>query len=240
MGEPANQKFESTCWSIVISARGEGADAERALGELCQTYWPPLYAFARRSGFSPADAEDFVQGFFAINLKKQIFDSADPDRGKLRTFLLTAFKRHMNDERRKADAQKRGGGAAIVSFDAAEAETWFESPASADESPERAYDRRWALTVLENATLRLRAHFERRGKLADFEAMRPFLTGASTNADYEAIGEQIAMKPSSVMVALHRLRARFAKALREVVADTHGDESDVDEELRYLLLVLRE
>lgn len=229
--------FQPTRWSIVLRARGEGASAERALGELCQTYWFPLYAFARRSGSSAADAEDHVQGFFAYVVRKDFFASADAQKGKLRTFLLTAFRRFRRDEFVKANAEKRGGGN-VVSFDASEAENWYAEEEQEGETPETMFDRQWALNVLDRAVEQLEQDAVKRGKSAEFEALRPYLTGVATNADYEKIAEQLQGSANTIRVAVHRMRAKFSVALREVVRDTHFDDADVDEEMRHLLNVL--
>lgn len=239
MAAPAsNAPFPATKWSIVLTSGRGNAKGEQALAELCQAYWLPLYTFARRSGQAPADAEDLVQGFLAKAVVDELFSRADAGRGKLRTFLLTAFRRYARDERDKAFAEKRGAGG-VVSLDLIEAERWYaveeESPGV---SPEEAYDRQWAITLLERTCERLRADCAHRGKADEFEALRPFLTTNANTSDYEAIGSRLGMKPDTVKVAVHRLRARFGATLREEVRDTHADDDDVDEELRHLIRLL--
>ncbi|MFT5467069.1 MAG: RNA polymerase sigma factor (sigma-70 family) [Verrucomicrobiales bacterium] len=229
--------FEPTRWSIVLRARGEGAIAEKALADLCQTYWFPLYAFGRRAGSSAADAEDLVQGFFAYVVRKDLFAAADAQKGKLRTFLLTAFRRYRRDEYVKANAVKRGGGS-VVSFDASEAENWYAEEEQDGETPETMFDRQWALNVLDRAVEKLEQDAAKRKKSAEFEALRAFLTGVPETEDYEQIAEALQMKVNAIRVAIHRLRAKFSAALREVVRDTHFDDTDVDEEMRHLLNVL--
>jgi DNA-directed RNA polymerase specialized sigma24 family protein len=239
MAAPAsNAPFPATKWSIVLKSGRGNEKGEQALAELCQAYWLPLYTFARRDGHSPADAEDLVQGFLAKAVIDELFSRADAERGKLRTFLLTAFRRHAKDEQVKANAEKRGGGA-LVSLDGIEAEHWYAAAGECEgESPESAYDRQWAMTLLERTCERLRSDCESRGKGGEFDALRPFLTTQANAADYERLGAQLGMKPDTVKVSVHRLRARFGAILREEVRETHGDDSDVDAELRHLIQLL--
>jgi len=235
--EPA-AGFAPTRWSLVLRTRSPDAGAAaQALEELCAAYWYPLYAWARREGLAPADAEDAVQGFFAAVLRQRLFDRADAERGRLRTFLLTVFRRHLRDEQAKAGAERRGGGR-VVSFDAAEAEEWFrEEPATA-ETPEHYFDRQWALTLLDRALGRVEAAYARRGKEAEFTALRPFLTTSGAQADYEAAGRAVGLGGGTFKVALHRLRERFREALRQEVRETQPDDGGVEEEMAYLLRVL--
>lgn len=239
MAAPAsNAPFPATKWSVVLSCGRGNEKGEAALAELCQAYWLPLYTFARRDGRTPSDAEDLVQGFLAKAVIDELFSRADAERGKLRTFLLTAFRRYAKDEQAKAHAGKRGGGV-LVSLDGIEAEHWYAAAGECgDVSPEAAYDRQWALTLLERTCERLRVDCESRGKTAEFDALRPFLTAQANAADYERIGTQLGMKPDTVKVSVHRLRARFGAILREEVRETHDDDSDVDAELRHLIQLL--
>ena len=149
--------FLPTRWSLVIKTRGDGDDARSALETLCSAYWFPLYSWSRRYGASPEDAEDFVQGFFVQILSRKLFASADPNLGRLRTFLITAFRRHVRDEKTKLSRGKRGGGN-VISFNAADAESWYIAEQRDGESPDSMFDRQWALTVLERAIARLEAH----------------------------------------------------------------------------------
>lgn len=229
--------FAPTRWSLVLQARGDDAEARTALEALCAAYWYPLYSWSRRSGLPPADAEDAVQGFFAAVLERRLFDRAESERGRLRTFLLTVFRRHLKDVREKAGAERRGGGK-VVSFDAVEAEEWFRNEPADTAEPEDRFDREWALTVLERAMERVESAFRRRGKGAEFEALRPFLTRSGDQAAYETAGMPVGLGAGAFKVALHRLRERFREALREEVRETGAVESDVDDELRHLLRVL--
>lgn len=238
MAASSNAPFPATKWSVVLKSGRGNAKGEAALAELCQAYWLPLYTFARRDGQSPADAEDLVQGFLAKAVIDELFSRADAERGKLRTFLLTAFRRYAKDEQVKARAGKRGGGA-VISLDGIEAEQWYAAAGeSGGDSPEAAYDRQWALTLLERTCERLHRDCEAKGKGDEFAALRPWLTANATSTDYESIGARLGMKPDTVKVALHRLRARFGAILREEVRETHADEAEVDAELRHLIQLL--
>ncbi len=237
MPEPA-AAFKPTRWSLVLQSQGQGETARRALEELCGEYWFPLYAWSRRLGAAPADAEDYVQGFFVQVLSKQLFAEADPMLGKLRTFMLTAFRRHVHDEQRKVSRQKRGGGN-VISFDAAEAEAWYEVEQIEGESADHMYDRQWALTVLDQALQKVERHVAGRGRAEEFAVLRPFLTGEGGAADYEAAGQRLGLNANAFKVAVHRLRSRFREALRAEVAETQPDGSSVDEEMSYLMQVLR-
>ncbi|MEM7699323.1 MAG: sigma-70 family RNA polymerase sigma factor [Verrucomicrobiota bacterium] len=229
--------FPETRWSLVADAGDTGEDATVALEILCQCYWPPLYAFARRSGRSQADAEDLVQSFLQNVLAGGWLNRADADRGKLRTFLLTSFRRHAKDLDAKAKAQKRGGGQ-VVSLEATEAESWYQTEGESLADAESAFDRRWAQQLLTQTLARLRAQAEKRNKQADFEALRPYLTAEVDGETYNAIARELSTTPGAAKVALHRLRARFAETLRDEVEQTLTENESVDDELRYLIELL--
>lgn len=229
--------FKPTRWSLVLQSQGQDEKAKRALEELCAAYWFPLYAWSRRCGASPSDAEDYVQGFFVQVLQKQLFAAANPDLGKLRTFMLTAFRRHVNDEQRKEGRQKRGSGQ-IISFDAVEAEAWYEVEQIEGETADHMFDRQWALTVLDQAMAKLEQQAAAKGKSAEFAVLRPFLTGEAEAADYEKAGREAGMTANTFKVAVHRLRTRFRDTLRREVADTQPPDTNVDEEMGYLMRVL--
>lgn len=231
--------FKPTRWSLVLQLQGRGDDAHQALEHLCQAYWFPLYSWSRRYGVSAEDSEDYVQSFFVQVLNKQLFAAADPALGKLRTFLLTAFRRHVGDEQRKAGRQRRGGGK-IISFDANEAEAWYEVEQIEGESADHMFDRQWALTVLDQALAKLEAQAAVRGKADEFAQLRPFLTGDADASHYEAAGTALALSASSTKVAVHRLRAKFREALRAEVRDTQPEGASEEEELSYLMQVLRD
>ena len=237
MPESPSPAFHPTRWSLVLQTRGHGEPARRALEDLCQAYWFPLYAWSRRFGASPSDAEDYVQGFFVQVLQKDLFAKVDPGQGRLRTFMLTAFRRHVHDEQRKEARIKRGGGN-ILSFDALEAEAWYEAEQVAGESPDHMFDREWALTVLDQAMLALEKHAAAAGKEAAFAVMRPLLQRDGDAAQYEEAARSLNMTANAFKVAVHRLRHRFREALRAEVAATQAEGESVDEEMGYLMQVL--
>ena len=224
--------FVSTRWSVVVAAGGPtGADARAALETLCSTYWYPLYADARRRGATSADAADLVQGFFAELLEKDWVAAADPERGRFRAFLLTAFRRHAGHERERDRAQKRGGGA-VLSLDVATAESRLSLEPADTRTPEREFERRFALALLARVLDRVRA--ERPGD-AD---LLPFVGGPGEARPYAEIAAARGTSESAVKVAVHRLRERWRAAVRAEVRETVADEKDVDDEIRHLLDVV--
>lgn len=228
--------FQATRWSLIQRVRGGGAEAAVALEELCAAYWFPLYGWARRSGASPEDAEDVVQGFFCDVLRKELFAKADASKGRLRTFLLTIFRRYQNDVRDRAAAQRRGADR-VVSFDAVAGEEWYQAEVGSAATPDAFYDRQWALTVLEQAMERLGHEYARRGKGADFARLRRYLTETG-DADYAGDSAALGVTLNAVKVAVCRLRERFGHALREEVATLQDAAGDVDGELAHLLAAL--
>jgi DNA-directed RNA polymerase specialized sigma24 family protein len=231
-------RFRATRWSLVLQTREGGEKGERALEELCAAYWFPLYAWCRRFGLNAADAEDMVQGFFLKAVEKGLFSSADAERGKLRTFLLTALRRHVKDEQGKSTAARRGGGR-VISFDSVAAEEWYAVECVDGESPDHMYDRQWALTLLDQAVGRLESDALRRGKSVVFGAIRPFLSGEGGATDCESAARATGMSAGAFKVAVHRYRGRFREALRNEVASTQADDVDAEAELGYLMEVLR-
>jgi len=230
----SNAAFPVTRWSIVARLEIGDRIGRGALEELCRIYRAPIYSFARHSGQSPADAEDLVQGFLFKASTSGLFHKADEERGKLRTFLLTAFRRFMRDEYDKSHAQKRGAGN-TVSVDMTELEGWYTKEEASLSSPECAFDRRWALSILENTISTLAGRWEEKGKREEFDVLRPFLTDSGQNDTYAEIGKQFGSSADSVKVKIHRLRASFSSLLRDEVALTIQTDEDVDDELRYLI-----
>lgn len=235
----APRRFATTRWSLVAAAGrpgGEG-DAGRALEELCHAYWYPLYDHARRRGYSPDDARDRTQGFFARLLEKRDLGGADRSRGRFRSYLLGAFRHYLANERDRDRAGRRGGGRAVLSLDFDSGETRFLQEPSSGETPERAFDRRWALTVLERAMARLRDDYERGGKGALFAALRPALAGDRGVAHAE-VAARLGMTEGAVKVAVHRLRSRCADLVRREIAETVGSPEEVEDELGHLFRAL--
>lgn len=209
---------------------------ERALEDLCAAYWFPLYSWARRFGVSPADAEDLVQGFFANVVRKKLFERADATKGRLRTFLLTSFRRYQRDMHDRAMAEQRGANR-VMSFDALAGEEAYLAEGVSDAPPDAVYDRQWALAILDQAMKRVGEDYARRGKGADFDRLRRYLTEPEV-VDHESDAAALGISVGAVRVAVHRLRDRFGEALRAEVASTQGEDEDVDEELAHLLRAL--
>ena len=233
------ERFSTTHWSLVLSAGGASTpDARAALGGLCEAYWYPVYAYVRRRGYSVEDARDLTQAFFARLLEKNDLRGADPARGRFRSFLLTAVSHFLSNQRDWQSALKRGGGLPTLPLDFASGEERYIKEPSDQLDPERIFERRWAMEVLESALKRLEADYARTGNRRHFEILKPCLTDNSSDVSYRAIGEKLGMSEGAVGVAVHRLRRRFSVALREEVAQIVSPPL-VDDELRYLLRALR-
>lgn len=225
-------RFDSTRWSLVLAAgRAPSGPGRRALEELCEAYWPPVYAYVRRRGHAREEAEDLTQAFFAALLEKRYVRDADPARGRFRSFLLSAVTHFLANERDRETALKRGGGRPIADLDAARAE-----PARGD-TPERAYERRWALSVLDRVLEALAEEQARAGNAARFARLRDFLAGEGEGG-YAPAARDLGVTESAVKVAVHRLRRRYRELLRAEIAETIADAAEVDDELRALMAAL--
>ena len=232
--------FATTRWSVVQSAgHPSSPDAREALEALCRTYWYPLYAYARRRGASPDDAADSTQEFFSRLLEQDYLTTADREKGRFRSFLLTVFKRHLATEYEQARALKRGGDRRILSFDLEAGEQRYRNEPSDDWTPEALYDRRWALTLLEQVMAELQSEYEARDKGPLFEFCKPLLTAADDRTSYDEIGRELQMSEPAVRVAVHRMRARYREMLRREVAQTLGQADSVEDELQYLRAAIR-
>ncbi len=228
--------FPNTSWSTVLTARAGGntTDAQSALARLCQQYWYPLYAFARRWGLPPEDAEDATQDFFAALTTADLLASVDPSRGKLRSFFLTSFQRDLTDFRRSANREKRGCGN-IVSLDLLAAEERVAAEPTAE--PNASFEREWALEVLDAAIARVEHNYTETGRAGHFAALRPFLT---EEANYDTLCATLSLKLEAARQAAHRIRERLGRALRDEIADTlfEPTEATVNEELAALRATL--
>lgn len=222
--------FTHTRWSVVLAAQ-EPVRAKVALEELCHTYWYPLYAYVRRRGYRPEDAQDLTQTFFARLLEKNWLDAVAPEKGRFRAFLLAALKHFLANEWDKALAQKRGGGAIPVAL---EAETRYQREPLNELSPDRLFDRQWALALLETVLNQLRNEYDTDDKRRLFEALRGTLTGDQPEPGYAEVGRQLGMNEGAIKVAVHRLRKRYRELLRAEIAQTVNDPGQVAEELRSL------
>ncbi len=235
---PCRSVFVTTHWSVVLTAgRSETPRARAALETLCRAYWPPLYAYVRRRGHSVEEAQDLTQEFFARLLEHNRVSTADPEKGRFRSFLLTSMDHFLSDEWDKARAKKRGGGK-VTFLDLGDAETKLGEQLAETLTPEKVYERRWALTLLEQVYQRLGQEYEQQGKAALFEALRGSLAGAGGSAPYAELAERLGMTEGAVKVAVHRLRHRYRELLREIIAETVSGPEEVEDELRYLLRTL--
>jgi len=224
----------------VLAAGGGGAsEAGRALQTLCETYWPPIYAFVRREGYQPAEAQDLTQGFFALLLQREDIRSARPEKGRFRSFLLTALKHFLINEGRKARAVKRGGGQLVLSLDFDSAESQLSLQPADRSTPESLFNRQWALTLLASVQDRLQAEMEISNRGPLYAALQPHLVGESGRQKYAAIAGQLDMTEAAVKMAMTRLRKRYRELLRDEISQTVADEADIDDEICELFDALR-
>jgi DNA-directed RNA polymerase specialized sigma24 family protein len=240
LGQP-NQWFAATHWSVVLAA-GHATARQRAaaLETLCRTYWEPLYAYIRRLGYQVPDAQDLTQGFFAHLLSRNALGGVGPGKGKFRSFLLASLKNFLADSHDWAVAAKRGGDCLTLSFDSELVEGHYQQEASANLNAERVFDRRWAMTLLNSAFLKLKEECAAAGKAMQFGELSDFLSREGGATAYEAIGSKLGMKPGAVAVAVHRLRLRYRELIRGEIAHTVAQPAEVDEEMHYLLEVICE
>jgi len=233
------QRFVTTHWSVVLAAGHSSVPgAHKALESLCRAYWYPLYAYIRRQGSSPHDAEDLTQGFFAWLLESKDLRLADPERGRFRSFLLCRLKHFLSDERKKAQAQKRGGGVPVISLDVVLAEKWYSLEPANELTPEVSFDRLWALTIMEQTVARLREEYVAAGRAELFEELKHFQPGQETGRSYAETASRLGLSEGAVKSAIYRLRQRHRDLLREQVAQTVGTPAEVDGELRYLISIM--
>lgn len=225
-------RFETTRWSVVIEAGGDGETARDALAALCRTYRPPVLAYIRAHLRHGEEAEDLTQEFFAHLLERHLAARADRARGKFRAFLLTSLKNFLVNERERAGAQRRGGGAQRLP-DAA-----LDSMVDPEAGPEQAFEREWARTVLREAMTRLEREAELAGRAELFSQLRPYLVESPGETDYAALAQARGLRRNTVAVAVHRMRSRLRELVREVVADTAGDDAAIDAELQTMRAVL--
>lgn len=231
--------FVTTHWSVVLAAgRNETTQSRGALEQLCRVYWYPLYAHVRRRGRSPEDAQDLTQEFFARLLERQWLARADRACGRFRTFLLVALERFLANEWDRARAQKRGGGVPTLPLQWDTAETRYGREPADPRTPEQAFERRWAIALLDEVLRRLEAEQQAEGKADQFAALKPCLAGESASLSYAQIADATGLSEGAVKVAVHRLRHRYRELLRAEIAQTVGLAEDVDAEMRHLFQVL--
>jgi RNA polymerase sigma-70 factor (ECF subfamily) len=227
--------FVTTHWSVVLSARDKDSPRSvEALEALCRSYWYPLYAFVRRQGRGPHDAQDLTQGFFARLLEKDYLKSADCEKGKFRTFLLVALKRYLADEWHRQHAQKRGGFAPVVSIDQELAESRFAGELAHQLQPDVLFDRQWAVTLIEHVMTRLQEEYLASGRAKLFEYLRGCLAKDESALPYAEIAARLNLTEPAVKMAVHRLRARYRELLREEIGGTVSSPAEIEEEIRHL------
>lgn len=221
-------------------AAGDSPQATAALETLARAYWYPIYAYVRRNGHIPHDAQDLTQAFFERLLEHRYLQLADRNQGRFRTFLLSSVKNFLFNEWKKDNRQKRGGGQKVLALDEETAETRFTAEAIVEQPPDSVYDRGWAATLLDRALRSLRSEFEQSGKLELFERLKVFAWGDKSALSYAEIAAQLNMSEGAVKVSVHRLRQRYGELLRAEVAQTVSTPDEVNEELRYLISVVRD
>ena len=219
---------------LAAGQQGPSGHAREALAALCEAYWYPLYAFLRGRGHSPGDAEDLTQAFFALLLEKQVIRQADPAKGRFRSFLLKALQNFVANRRTSNAAAKRGGGVPALSleFDQAEGRLCLEG--STAETPERAFDRRWALTLLDRVMSRLQDDAVQKSKEIQFDTLKPYLTGDEPRLSYSDTASSLGVSEGAVKVAVHRLRRKFREILQDEISQTVSSRAEIEDELRHL------
>jgi len=238
---PQGAWFGSTHWSVVLAASSpDPVRQAAALDQLCRTYWYPIYSYVRRRGNGPEDAEDLAQEFFARLLDKQWLEGVEKNGSRFRSFLLSALNGFLANEYDRATAAKRGGGRQILSLDADDAERRYALEPVTHETPERIFDRRWALTVLDRALARLKSETTVSGKARHFDLLSPFLSRTPDAGEYAPMAAGLGISAGAVGVAVHRLRQRYRELVRSEIAETLSDPSRVDSEMSELFAALRD
>jgi len=237
---PGAAQFITTQWSAVLSAaRDDSPESAQAMTQLCQAYWYPLYSYIRRKGRQPEDAQDLTQEFFARLIEKRWLAEIEPSGGRFRSFLLTAVNRFLANEYDRSTALKRGGGRQLVSWDQQEAEERYLREPITEQTPERIFDRRWALALLDRALARLQEELTQAGKTAHFNSLNTFLSREPDGGEYSLAAASLGISAGAVGVAVHRLRHRYREIVRAEVASTLIDPAEVEREMQDLFAALR-
>jgi RNA polymerase sigma-70 factor (ECF subfamily) len=231
--------FTTTHWSVVLAAQGDSPAAQAALEKLCRTYWWPLYGFVRRQGYSPEEAQDLTQGFFALLLERKDFDAVRREKGRLRSYLVTSLKNFLAKAKRRELAVKRGQGRALVPLDELLARERADLEPADTLNAERIYERRWALTLLEQVLARLGEEYRVAGNATLFEKLKQTLTDEADQSSHAEIAQGMRMSENAVKQASYRLRQRYRLLLREEIAHTVAVPGDVEDELRHFIAVLQ-
>jgi RNA polymerase sigma-70 factor (ECF subfamily) len=230
-------QFPTTRWTLVVAAGDrERKEASSALVSLCENYWYPLYAYLRRRGYPADQAQDLTQEFFIRVLEGRYLERADPEKGRFRSFILTSLKFFVADEEDRDRAQKRGGGM-VESLEFSSGEERYQREPAHEETPERIFERRWALTMLDRVVEKLREEFVQHGRPEHFERLKVFLLGQS-ETPYASLAREMNTSEGALKVAIHRLRKRYRELFRQEIADTVADPAEVESELRFLAAVL--
>ena len=230
-------QFPTTRWTLVVAAgEPDRKEARSALVSLCENYWYPLYAYLRRRGYPADQAQDLTQEFFIRVLEGRYLDRADPEKGRFRSFILTSLKFFVADEEDRQRAHKRGGGL-LVPLEFSSGEERYQREPAHDETPERVFERRWALSVLDRVVEKWRNEFVQHGRPEHFERLKVFLLGRS-DTPYTALAREMNTSEGALKVAIHRLRKRYRDLFRQEIADTVADPAEVESEIRYLAAVL--
>ena len=237
--QKASIAFTTTHWSVVLEAQGQSPAAHEALEKLCRTYWRPVYGFIRRQGIRTEEAEDLTQGFFSLLLERRDFDAVRKEKGRLRSYLLTSLKHFLTSEQRRATAAKRGKGQRLIPLEGLSASDGIAIEPADPLTAERLYERHWALTLMEQVLRRLKEEYCTAGNAALFDSLKQLLPdepGAQSRAD---IAMQLGMTDNALRQAFHRFRHRYQLLLREEISNTVAVASDIEHELRHLIVVLR-
>jgi RNA polymerase sigma factor (sigma-70 family) len=231
--------FATTQWTVVLNAQGESPAAQEALEKLCRTYWWPLYGFVRRQGYSPEEAQDLTQGFFAMLLERRDFDAVRQEKGRLRSYLLASLKNFLAKAHRRATTIKRGEGRPLVPLDELLARERADLEPTDALSADRIYERRWALTLLEQVLARLGEEYRVAGSTRLFEELKQLLADDPDRPSQAEIARELGIAENAVKQAFHRLRQRYRLLLREEIAQTVVAPDDVENELRHFIAVLQ-
>ena len=220
------------------ASRASAPGSREALSQLCELYWPPLYGFARRQGYSVEQAQDLTQAFFARFLEKQDVQDADPARGRFRSFLLGSFKHFLANEYDRERAKKRGGDQAKIALEVDSAEARYVAEPADELTPEALFERQWALGVIDRVMDALRADLMKSGKEATFDELKGLLVGEKEQGGYAAIARTLGTSEGAIKVTVHRLRQKFRERLRAEIAATVADDAEIEDEIRYLMAIL--
>lgn len=236
---PTNEWFNTTHWSVVLLAKQSAtSDGAMALDRLCRTYWYPLYAYVRRRGYGPEEAKDHVQDFFAHLLTKEFLAGVAPRKGKFRSFMLASLNHYLSNARERAQTARRGGGQEFIRLDAGDVEQRFLVAASAESSPEKLFDREWALALLDEALQSLRQEFVEAGKESQFEQLKGFLSCEGAEASYAELAKDWQTTANAVAAAVYRLRQRYRESVREQIAQVVAGPEEMEAELCHLFEAL--